>query len=150
MLYDPRTGLTKVEFDEYTSLLENMSLRKEREAVLKVTASGDDVFTLDGQGTIPELTGIQVDLKQNLVRTSDCDLTEMKTSDISEGAVIGPWKGFTWQHTEVDKASLSGISASLSVGRLKQSGRGLLYYKLTVLKSGTLKKQATVILNYDL
>jgi hypothetical protein len=147
--YDPRLGLSKEEYDELNKLnARRPSLRKMGQATLTVSRRGPDVYVFDGGRTLPELTGIEVDLKRDVVRTPRgvaAERFEIKANP-SQPSPPGPWSGVGWKLAVKGDANFVGAKiVQLTVGKAEQSNRGVLYYKLL-----TPQERADIFLLYDL
>jgi hypothetical protein len=147
--YDPKLGLTKVEFDEFLALSKQMGMRKKSEAKLNITSKEEDVFVLDGGEALPELTGIEIDLKNDLVRTPFGVAKERTIINAPEKAALGAWSGVQWKFERANPDGISGTFAKLAIGKLKRTGRGVIYYDvLAAAKVGQVRIK--YILNFDL
>jgi hypothetical protein len=147
--YDPRLGLSKEEYDELNKLnARRPTLRKAGQATLAITRRGEDVYVLDGGRTLPELTGIEVDLKRDVVRTPRgvaAERFETKANP-SQPSPPGPWSGVGWKLAVKGDANFVGAKiVQLTVGKAEESNRGVLYFKLL-----TPQERADIFLLYDL
>ena len=149
--YDPRFGLTEEEYAEFLALAEDLSLKKKRQATLAVVKKGTDIFVLDGGNSLPELTGIEIDLKNDVVRTpfgTAMEASEVKPS--SKQNATGPWRGRTWRLEDGDIDTLTGTVVKFSLGKLERSGRAILYYRVRHREAGQNLQRITGVLHYDL
>lgn len=74
--YDARLGLSKTEYDEFLELSKKMTTVKKAEATILVVDKGDDVYVLDGGQQLQDfITGIEIDLRNDKVRTPFGNLT---------------------------------------------------------------------------
>jgi hypothetical protein len=152
LAYHPKLGLTRAEYDEFLRLGKQMVVKKAGEGTITVRALGDGRFTLDGGQTAPELTGIEIDLKKNAVRTpygTATDRGEIRANRATQTAT-GPWSGVVWKYEKQGAVFGTGTSASLAFGRPQESGKGILYYQVTRIEPGAQPLQITRVLTYDL
>ena len=76
-----------------------------------------------------DLTAIEIDLQNDLVRTPFGVLTERAEIHAGEDSLIGAWDGVRWRLEEAKEIDLSRIAyADLTVGRLRGSGRCVISY----------------------
>jgi hypothetical protein len=145
--YDPRLGLSKAEYDEFLAM--KMATQKKAEATLVVTKKEDNVYVFDGGRALPDFTGIEIDLKNDVVRTPFGVLTERSEIDASKDSALGAWVGTQWKTEKLDVNGITGTVAKLAVGKLKPSDRGVIYYDVkNVSLDG--KIRISHVLNYDL
>lgn len=148
--YDERMGISKAEYDEFINLSQKLTARKMKEAPFSVTQKSEDVFVLDGGKELNDLTGIEIDLKQDQVQTPFGTLTERSVINAPEHAALGAWKGVQWQRTQTDSNGITGTVAKLAIGKLKQLGRCVLYYDVRKMTTDGKKTRISQILNYDI
>lgn len=143
--YDSRLGLSKEEYDEYLQLARQYSTRKKSQFKLKISMK-DSCFELDGGRDMPDLAGIEIDLKNDEVRTPFCVLRQRAEINASKDSALGAWKGIEWRHEE--SSSNGNKIVKLAVGRLTESGRAVITYDV---KSTDTRKTTRIshILNYD-
>ncbi len=127
--YNPEFGLTRTEFDEF--LLESKTLRvaKTGESVLRFAPDGDSRFRLKGGNGLKDVDGIVIDLKRNVVETP-YGVADKRSEVIASADqfATGPWNGPEWKLEKGDLSS-TATSVSFALGRLVESGRGILYYE---------------------
>jgi hypothetical protein len=148
--YDARMGMTQAEYDELQVLSKKTATHKKADATITVTGRGNDVYVLDGGPSLPDLTGIEIDLKNGVVRTPFGVTGKYSPLTMPDTNPIGAWSGIRWKFEAPGTSADTGTTVSLSIGRLKASGRGLLYYYLKKLTPPEEKRQVGIILNYDL
>ncbi|HEX2078570.1 MAG TPA: hypothetical protein VHG08_12700 [Longimicrobium sp.] len=147
--YDQRLGLTRVEYDEYQRLAANMGLRKVAEAPLTVRAEGSRLV-FDGGAGFADLTGVAIDLQADRLVTPLGDASgSREVHNDGERAAMGAWDGRTWSLEEVSPDGRDGTVVSLSVGRLRESGRGVLYWQARQVRGGQPVLRIVRILFYD-
>lgn len=126
--YDPRMGISAAEHQEFVTLSKMLTAQKSKEAVLNVTAADNDRIVLDGGSTLPELTGIEIDLRNSLVRTPLGDLIMQGGVRTNNDHALGTWDGMEWKLESTESMSSTGTSVSFALGRMRQSGRGVIRY----------------------
>jgi hypothetical protein len=145
--YDSRLGLSEAEYKEFLALSNKMTTQKKAEATLIITED-NDVYVLDGGQALADFTGIEIDLDNDLVRTPFGVLTKRTEIEASEGSALGAWAGTQWRLEDPDSNGIVGTVAKLAVGKLKQSGRCVIYYDVRKISPGG-KKRISHVLNYD-
>lgn len=149
--YHPKLGLGKEEYDEMLLLFDQLKLTRVADAELTVRAEGANRFVLDGGRALPELTGIVIDLAAGRVETPFGATTARGEIHASpEQVATGPWNGIAWEREELDETTLTGTVISFNLGRLQESGRGILYYDAKQMAGGTMQARASRVLTYDL
>jgi hypothetical protein len=143
--YDPRIGLTKEEFDEYLRLARDLKFVKLASIKLKVRRT-DDAIQLDGGDLLPELKRITIKLNDKQMRTpfGNCTKpTEVRASDGQKAT--GRWNGLQWKMEKL----LPPTEVSVMLGKLEDSGRGLLIYRARGF-DGLKPKSVLYVLKYEL
>jgi hypothetical protein len=149
--YHPGFGITEAEYDEMLGLFGQMRLAPAAEVEMTVHASGDRRFRLNGGRHLPELTGIVIDLGRNRVETPFGATTTRNPIAASERQqATGPWTGVSWKYDGVDETAMSGAHVRLALGRLEESGRGILTYDAGRLHEGVVQARVKRTLTYDL
>lgn len=131
--YDSRLGLSKDEYNEFLVLSKMMTTQKKAEATLIVATADDDVYVLDGGQALPDFTGIEIDLKNDLIRTPFGTLIDRSEIDVAEGSALGAWVGTQWKFENAAPNGVPSTVAKLGVGRLKKSGRCVIYYDVKLI-----------------
>lgn len=145
--YDPRMGITQAEYDELKALSGKTTLRKKADATIQVTRRGDE-YVFDGGEALPDLTGIEIDLAKQQVRTPFGTCDKQGNLTMPDTTPAGGWTGVRWSQAS---AGNDGKKVSLSMGRLKASGRGIfIYYALNPDAPPEEKKRVNIMLSYDL
>jgi hypothetical protein len=148
--YDPKLGLTREEYDEFLRLANTMGLRKIAEAPLAVRAEASRLV-LDGGTGMPDLTGVVLDLAADQLVTPLATVTgSREVHNDGAGAAMGAWDGREWSVEELSEDGRDGMVVSLAVGRLRESGRGMLYWQLRQVRGGQQAVRMIRILFYDL
>ena len=142
--YDKRMGLTEAEYNEFITMSKKMTMQKMKEVPLIITQKGEDIFVLDGGKELSDLTGIEIDLKQDQVQTPFGVLTERSIINAPEHTALGAWNGVQWRLAQPE----SNAVAKLAMGKLKQSGRCVIYYDVRKI-SPEEKTRISHVLNYD-
>ncbi len=147
--YDPRLGLTRDEYDEFLALSKKVTLSKVKSTFLRISRDGDR-FTFDGGVDLPDLTGVELDLTSNSVRTPFGVAAQRSEIKASEGQTwTGPWNAVQWKFEKFGPQLGMGTTIAFALGRLIKTGRGILYYDV----SETTEKSARSLLDvlyYDL
>jgi len=145
--YDPRLGLTRDEYDEYLSLAKELKLTKVRAATARVKRDGQRVVLSFGDD-LPGLKEIALDLKADEVATPFGVAADRSRVRASEGQkATGPWDGIQWKKVEEKPSSATAVTFAL--GKLKDSGRGMLYYDVKHVEEES-KAVFYYVLLYDL
>ena len=128
--YDPRCGLTRAEFDEFRELSESLSMGKAAEGTLTISSKDDEEYLLEGDRTLSHLTGIEIDLRNNVVRTSLGELKECIEVNVGDDSILGAWTGTEWVLERAATASTPKMTVKFAVGKLADSGRGVMFYRV--------------------
>jgi len=147
--YDSRLGLSEAEYNEFLALSKKMTVQKKSEASLTITTKADDVYVFDGGQMLPDFSGIEIDLTNDVVRTPFGILTERSEINASEDSALGAWVGTQWKLEKTDPNGITGMVANLAVGKLKQSGRCVIYYDVRKVSLDG-KVRISHVLNYDM
>ncbi len=148
--YNPDFGLTRAEFDEFLQESKKLRVAKTGESVLRFAPDGDSRFRLKGGNGLKDLDGVTIDLKRNVVETpyGVCrDRSEVVAK--AEQTTTGPWNGPEWKLEEGDLSSTSTV-VTFALGRLVDSGRGILYYEAKRGNRSGLDASTLVTLEYTL
>lgn len=147
--YDSRLGLSKAEYDEFLTLSKQMVAQRKSETTLAITVTEDGVYVLDGGEALSDLTGIEIDLKMDVVRTPFGDAKKRSEINAKDGSPLGAWNGVQWKLEAPDANGMTGTVVKLAVGKLESSGRAVLYYDVRKIgRDG--KTRISHVLNYDL
>lgn len=148
--FHPNFGLSREEYAEMLRLMGQMKMGKTAEATVSVTAK-DNRFTFNGGKSLPELTGIVVDLERNRVETPLGTTTASRpVRPGPEQKGTGAWSGVLWGRADQGAARGEGTLLNFGLGRLQQSGRGILYYDGRRLAGGETKARVIRVLEFDL
>ncbi|MBW3572925.1 MAG: hypothetical protein KY467_17650 [Gemmatimonadetes bacterium] len=147
--YDTRLGLTREEYDEFLRLAGSMELKKVAEAPLVVRGQGERLV-FDGGTGMPDLTGVAIDLAADqLVMPLGTVTGSREVHSDGAGAAMGPWHGRTWSLEEMSEDGRDGRVVSLSVGRLRESGRGVIHTQMRQVQDGRQIARMVRILFFD-
>lgn len=150
MTYDPRMGLTPEEYDELQTQSQKTSTRKKADATITIAKGGSDLYVINGGQTLPDLTGITIDLKNGVVRTPLGVTKKHRELSMPDSTPTGAWSGIRWEFETPDANDQQGTTASLAIGKLHSSGRGILIYYVRKLTPPEEKKRVNIMLYYDL
>lgn len=148
--YDERLGMSEQEWEEWIQLGESMTLVKKEQATVRIKKQGEDVYVLDGGDTLPHLTGIEIDLKEDVVRTPFGVAAERSQIDAPETTLPGKWSGVQWKLEELGKSSLTGTIVKFGVGTVAATGRELLYYNVKHVTEEGLREGRPTRIRYEL
>ncbi len=146
--YDSRLGLTESEYAEFLLLSRKLTARKQQESTLIIKAKDDNVFVLDGGQALSNLTGIEIDLRNDLVRTPFGVLDELFEINANERSALGSWTGMQWKLEKPGPNFTTGTIVKFAIGTLKQSGRRVIYYDVKKIAADG-NTVFSHILNYD-
>lgn len=147
--YDVRLGVTQAEFTEYLALTKKGVYKKVAAAKVEVKRDGDRVVLSFGD-QLPNLKTLELDLKADVV-TTPFGVASNKTQIVaSDGqTATGPWDGVQWKVAKVEEKPARSTSMQIALGKLKESGRGILYYNLSQVSDQS-RVNARYVLQYDL
>lgn len=146
--YDPRMGLTEAEWQEYQRLSRGQTLAKVAEGPLAVRVEGTRLV-LDGGAGFPDLTGLAIDLAADELVTAAGTVRGSEEDHNDGGGAIGPFDGRTWRKEEGTPESGDIKTVRLTVGRLRESGRGLLHWEWRAVEGGRLTRRVVRVLYFD-
>lgn len=147
--YDARLGLTKKEYEEFLSLSSKMTLMKVKVAKVGVKRDGPRI-TLNFGDDLPGMKEVVLDLKAGTVTTPfgvAADRSRILASERQKAT--GPWDGIQWKLEKVDKEPAGGVVVNFALGKLKESGRGILYYDVRQVGEKSMTR-VSYVLQYDL
>ena len=147
--YDSRMGITQAEFDELKALSGKTTMRKKADATIAITSRNNGVLVFDGGQSLPDLTGVEIDLASDVVRMPLGVTGKHRAITMPDTSPGGSWTGIRWSLGNA--ADQKSKNVSLAIGRLKASGRGILiYYVNNPDAPPEQKKRVNVMLQYDL
>ena len=150
LAYDTRLGLTEAEYREFLALGDSLRIRPVAPVELQFTAAPGG-WRLEGGTSLPELQGIVIDTLTWELQTPLGKATAVKviTANTNQQAT-GPWDGVQWQRTDTSIVTTgSGTAITFALGRLRDSGRVLLYYDAKQAAGGALTARVGRILTFD-
>lgn len=103
---------------------------------------------MDGGTELSDFTGIVIDLKQDQVQSPFGTLTERSIINAPESTALGAWNGVQWKGNLTEADGVTGSVAKLAMGKIKKSGRCVIYYDVRKITPGE-KTHISHILNYD-
>lgn len=148
--YDARMGLSEAEWEEFLEISLHQSLRKVAEGPLTVRVDGTRLV-LDGGDAFPELTGVAIDRAADEVVTPELVIRGSRpVHNDGEAGAIGAWDGRAWEMESgsVDAGDIKTVS--LRLGRIRETGRGLLMWEDAVIVRGVLVRRADLVLYFEL
>lgn len=150
LAWDARLGLTEPEYREFLSLTDSMRIRPVAPVDLHVSAAPGG-WRVEGGTSLPELEGIVIDTVAWEVQTPLGKATMVKAITANDNQrATGPWDGVQWQRADSSIVQTgSGTAITFALGRLRDSGRVLLYYDGKQATDGTLSARASRILTFD-
>ena len=162
LAYHSNFGMTPKDYEEFLACGKtSMQLVKTGEARIFVKEEGQERYVLDGGKQLPMLSGIVLDLSEQVVETQFGVCRQVSRIEASSAQnVTGPWSGYQWKFEQgvgnleqmERKAQLKELNVTLvqfSLGRFQEANRGILYYKVQQLQGG-LKEGFDLILTFPL
>jgi len=149
--YDPRLGMTKEEYQEYLDFTKKMPLLKAKSVKVRVTRE-DEKVTLDIGEDAPGLKKVVLDLKEETLTTPFGVATEGDWGESPEdrrSPLLGSWTGVSWELKKDEKEPPSTSQVRFGIGKLKENGRGVLYYDVKHLSEKS-RIRSFHVLQYDL
>lgn len=128
--YDEKLGISKEDYEEYLSLASKRSLVKTGEVTLSVASDDDKTFEISCDDTLATIDGVRLDLTSDKVDTPFGSAAERLDIEASpKQSLTGPWSGVEWKFIEIKDNKATGTMVQFALGRLEETGRGILYYK---------------------
>jgi hypothetical protein len=126
--YDARSGFTKEEYREFLSLGSKLTLVKVNTINVKVKRDQHRITLTFGED-LPGLEEVVLDTKADTVTTPLGIAAARSLIKASEAQkATGPWNGIQWQLERAEKEPVCNTVVRLALGKLKDSGRGMIYY----------------------
>ncbi|MBI4243302.1 MAG: hypothetical protein HY606_04355 [Planctomycetes bacterium] len=160
LTYHPNFGLSEDEYKEFLGCTKTgMELIKKGEVEVFVKHEGAERYVLNAGNQLPELSGVVVDLNEQVVETPFGVCKQVSRVEASAGqTVTGPWSGYQWKFEkggrELDQMKTVGQLMDLDItlvqfalGRFQGVSRGIMRYKVERLRGG-LKEGFDVILTF--
>jgi hypothetical protein len=125
--YDPRTGLTEAEFQEFLVLPESIQLLPARVDTVVVVQTKNG-WRFDDASRFAAVRGIEIDTVRNRVSTPQFGELPASNPIVASAAqkVTGAWGGPRWKLEEGNERTLSGTSAHFSIAQ-HESGHTIIY-----------------------
>jgi hypothetical protein len=146
--YDPEFGLTRSEYTEYLSLGEKRTMEKVGTGTLTVETNANS-YMFDGGSTLPELTGLKINLERLTIVTPFATLTNPVPEVSPGGPALGAFSGYRWYFENGDEDKGDITTVSFLVGKLKQTGRSFIYYKGAVSKAYNPVSDVKLVIYYN-
>lgn len=149
--WDEKLGLTREEYAEFLAESANVSLVKTGEGTIELLRSSDGRITIRAAAPLADLDGIVIDTRADRVETPFGETTaksEIKASD--EQKATGPWNGEQWELGIAGAAAGTGTQVRFALGRLVESGRGILYYHALEVTADGKRRGANRIVLFEL
>ncbi|MBI2932996.1 MAG: hypothetical protein HYY16_15235 [Planctomycetes bacterium] len=148
--YDEKLGLTRAEYRDFLKLAKQTGLVKAREVTVELAQDPEGVFTFQCEEDLPALHGVKINLKNAVVATPFGTCDQRSEIHTPPGHTF-PWDGYAWAlEATFDPETNSGKLAKFHVGRLRNSNRGILYYKAKRVEDGALIDSVDVVITYPL
>jgi len=146
--YTSKFGLTKKEYDEFLSLDDKKTLEKTGSGTLLVKTNSSGV-EFDGGSTLPDLTGLKINLKELMISTPFAVLKNPTQEESQGGAALGAYSGYQWKFEQSDLDKGDETEANFLIGKLKESGRIFIYYRSGVMKATNSISDVRIVICYD-
>jgi hypothetical protein len=146
--YNSKLGLTEKEYAEFLSLGEKRTLGKVKSSILQVRTNSNS-YEFDGGSTLPDLTGLKMNLKELTVTTPFAVLKNPTAEESKGGPALGAFSGYRWDFEQGDLDKGDETEASFLIGKLKESGRQFIYYKCGMMKATHSISDVRIVIYYD-
>lgn len=154
--YHPKLGLTKEEFNELQKRETEKKLKKAGEAILTVKSHDGNTYYFNGDNSIAEIAGIEIDVKKNVVRTPfGTTTTHSRIIANADGKQLpSPWNGIQWKleegNIDGELKDITVVQVKFALGKLVGSDRGILIYNASRVELGVMVERVMFILCYDM
>jgi hypothetical protein len=149
--YHPRLGVSEEEYREMLSLLEEVRFVPAFEAPLFVVGTEDGRYRLDGGVDMVELSAVVIDPERGVVSTPFGTLSNAEVvRPHPDQRATGPWAGLSWHRDDFDPETGAGVTVRFNLGRLTDSGDGMLTYEAKRMEGGALVESIDWDLRYPL
>jgi hypothetical protein len=146
--YNSKLGLTEKEYTEFLSLGEKRTLEKVKSSILQVRTNSNS-YEFDGGSTLPDLTGLKINLKELTVTTPFTVLKNPTAEESKGGPALSAFSGYQWNFEQSDLDKGDETEASFLIGKLKESGRNFIYYRGGVMKATNSISDVRIVIYYD-
>ena len=149
--YDPRLGLSKSEYSEMLSLMNQMTLNKVGEVSLEFIPEGRKRYRVSCPELEEYLTDVHIDLENDWVDTPFGRLNDRgQINNTDPDSPTGPWTGARWRLEDPSDQEPFGTVALFSLGRRTEDHRSVLYYKVRRVLPEQQPVKIDLLLFYDL
>lgn len=150
--YDYRLGVSEEEYNEYLKLGSGLRLMKSAEATVDFRWLSDTVIQIVTGPALADLNGIEIDLANDSVKTSFGILSNRRVvNNTDPNSASGPWRGVQWKLENVTTyGATSGVAVKFALGRLTDTGRGILYFNAKEVRPDGTGQKLNDVLIYDL
>jgi hypothetical protein len=142
---DPRNA-PREERSELRSAATGTILEKTGEAVIELVPTPDGRMMLQADASLPELSGIIIDVVNDRVETPFGVTTEVaEVSSHADRFAPGAWSGMQWQLDAPAEGPSSGTSIKFAIGRLADD-RTVLKYEARQFEDGKAPRLASALI----
>lgn len=143
---DPRNAPRREERTELRGAATGISMEKTGEATIELVPTPDGRMMLQADASLPELSGIILDVVNDRVETPFGQTTEV--SEVSSNAdrfAEGAWSGRQWQLDAPGEGPSSGTSIKFAIGRLADD-RTVVKYEARQFEQGKMPRLASALI----
>lgn len=145
--YDSRLGITEAEYARLLEGAQTTELQMAGEADLEFSVNSLGLAQISGLPANPPNDVLKYDLEQEVMYTPFGDLVTLaRVAQDDENSATGPWQGFQWSMYEESEQDLTVVR--FAIGQLKNEPKNLIYYDVSLVRSGQ-SQQFHYILFYD-
>jgi hypothetical protein len=124
--YDEKLGVTAAEYDEMLALAKTGTMTPVAIARLNLSRTDGRVVFNFGDD-FPGMEKVDLDLNSDTV-SSPAGVASVRQRIMAREVWPGPWNGVQWSTHSVDDIRAAG-GFKFAIGRMVESGRGILYYR---------------------
>ncbi len=132
--YDKQLGLTQTEYDEYLALWNKRAFKSIEEVMLLLRKGSGDTWTITSTGEASTLSTLRYSSKDDVFSSPNGALKRIDDIKADSSSILGAWTGMEWKFEE--ETSLGKTKENFALGRLSDSGYGLVVYRAQELSSG--------------
>ncbi len=144
--WNERLGLTREEHAELQRLGHTTALEKTAEAEVSFVRSPDGRIVLQPDASLPELTGIVIDVDHDVIQTPFGTTTERATVMASE---LDSWSGVEWKLDTPGDLPGTGTTVRVAIGQF-HDGRGILVYDAKQVENGKMPRRENRVIVFPL
>jgi len=153
--YNYKFGVSEAEYNEFLESGTRLRMVKSGESTVDFKWISDSVVQISAAGELADLNGIEIDLANNRVKTLFGTLNiYSEINNANPNSPTGPWVGAQWKLENIPTTSGSvpgpGAVVKLALGRLTNSGRGILYFNVKEVSPDGSLRRVDKVLFYDL